>query len=653
MPKTANPRRGSGRRQTTQNAVIQNKVIQDKVIQSKAAGNSSQSRARPVSGQGSANAQATSRPGMGAMPYATGTAFRVWAPYAQAVYVAGAFNDWQATVTPLAHEGNGYWSGDVEGVQPGAPYKFVIQHNGQTLWRMDPYARDVTSSVGESVVVDPAFDWGDAQFVMPPWNELVIYEMHIGTFVDEPGGRPGTFERAMGRLSYLHALGINAIELMPPMEFAGGFSWGYNPAHLFAIEDDYGGPQSLKNFIKAAHAYGIAVIFDVVYNHLGPSDLGLWQFDGWSENDKGGIYFYNDWRSPTPWGDTRPDYGRPEVRRYLRDNALMWLEEYRADGLRWDATAYIRNVHGNDNDPAHDLPDGWGLMQWINDEINVRQPWKLSIAEDLRENPWLVRPSAEGGAGFDAQWAAHFVHPVREAIITPEDRHRDMFAVRDALIHRNHANAFERVIYTESHDEVANGKARVPEEIWPGNAGSWYSKKRSTLGAALVFTAPGIPMIFQGQEVLEDRWFSDQDPIDWMGQNQYAGIQRLYQDLIRLRRNWHNTTRGLLGQHVHVHHLNNTDKVIAFHRWQQGGPGDDVIVVVNFAERAYADYRLGLPRSGLWKVRFNSDWQGYDAAFGNHPSHDVWTDDDARDGMPVSAALTLGVYSTVILSQEA
>jgi 1,4-alpha-glucan branching enzyme len=148
------------------------------------------------------------------------------------------------------------------------------------------------------------------------------------------------------------------IEIMPAMEFAGGFSWGYNPANLFAIESDYGGPKAFKEFINAAHDSGIAVILDVVYNHFGPSDLDIWQFDGWGEEGKGGIYFYNDWRAETPWGDGRPDYGREEVRQYVRDNVLMWLHDCRVDGVRWDMTAYIRNVYGNDNDPEHDIPGG-------------------------------------------------------------------------------------------------------------------------------------------------------------------------------------------------------------------------------------------------------------------------------------------------------
>jgi 1,4-alpha-glucan branching enzyme len=588
---------------------------------------------------------------MGAIPYDGGTTFRVWAPHAERVAVAGTFNDWSADANPLASEGNGYWSADIRDAKPGDEYKYVLTSGGQALWRLDPYAREVTGSAGNSVVYRSEFDWGGERFTMPPWNELVIYELHVGTFNDTPGGQPGDLTGAIARLPYLRELGVNAIELMPPMEFAGGFSWGYNPAYLFAIEHDYGGPNAFKAFVTAAHAQGIAVIFDVVYNHFGPADLSIWQFDGWSENGKGGIYFYNDWRSTTPWGDTRPDYGRGEVRQYIRDNALLWLERFRADGLRWDATAYIRNVYGVD-DPAGDIAEGWSLMQWINGDVAARQPWKITIAEDLRGNEWLTRSIGAGGAGFGAQWDGGFVHPVRQAIIAQDDGARNMYAVRDAIVHRYGTDVFARVIYTESHDEVANGHRRVPEEIWPGNAGSWFAKKRSTIGAALALTAPGIPMIFQGQEFLEDQWFHDDDPLDWSKLERYGGIQQLYRDLIRLRRNWYDTTRGLRGQGVHVHHVNDADKLIAFRRWDAGGPRDDVIVVVNMANRGYDSYTIGFPRGGLWRVRLNSDWAGYDREFGDHPSYDTAAAPDGRDDMPYSGNLRIGPYSVVILSQD-
>ncbi len=589
--------------------------------------------------------------GMGAIPYPGGTAFRVWAPHAEQVYVVGGFNQWSTTANPLGREESGYWSVDVPGARAGDPYRYLLACGAEELWRIDPYAKEVTSSVGNAVIHDPSFDWGSQGFHMPPWNELVLYQLHIGTFNDQPGGPPGNLQGAIEKLPYLGELGINAIQIMPPMEFAGGFSWGYNPAHIFAIESDYGGADAFKEFVKAAHARGIAILFDVVYNHFGPSDLHLWRFDGWHEGSGGGIYFYQDWRAETKWGP-RPDYGRPEVRQYIRDNALTWLEEYRVDGLRWDATVYIRNARGRNDDPHLDIPDGWSLMQWINDEINARQPWKISIAEDMRDNPWLTRRTRDGGAGFDAQWDARFVHAIRNAIIPPEDDLRDMAAVYEALCHRYNGDAFSRVIYIESHDEVANGHARVPEEIWRGNAGSWASKKRSTLGAALVLTSPGIPMIFQGQELLEDEWFRDQDPIDWSKKDRYAGILQLYRDLFHLRRNVDGDTRGLCGQHVHAHHINNWDKVIAFHRWDRGGPGDSVIVVANMANRGYGSYTIGFPRPGRWRVRFNSDWEGYDPSFGNHFSYDAEASVGTRDHMPCHGNIGIGPYSVIVLSQD-
>jgi 1,4-alpha-glucan branching enzyme len=589
----------------------------------------------------------SARLGMGTILYPGGVAFRVWAPFASKVFAAGTFNQWSATANPFASEGNGYWSVEVPGAKIGDEYQFVIHHGDQVLWHKNPYASEVVNSSGNAVIHDPEFDWTGENFTMPPWNELVIYEMHVGTFNDTIRDGPGTFDEIVPKLDYLRDLGINAIEIMPVLEFPMSFSWGYNPSNPFAVESALGGPQGLHRFVKAAHAQGIAVIMDVVYNHFGPGDLDLWRFDGWSDaNHNGGIYFYDNDRSHTDWGDTRPDYGRPEVRQYLRDNALFWLNKYHLDGLRLDSVSNIGSVNGRD------LPDGWSLLQWINDEIRSTQPWKITIAEDLQNNEWITRGTGAGGAGFGSQWDAGFVHPVREAIIAQDDAGRNLHAVRDALSHRYNGDAGQRVIYTESHDEVANGHARVPEEIWPGNAGSWFSRKRSTLGAALVFTAPGIPMIFQGQEFLEDEYFRDSAPLDWEKLAAYPGIHALYRDLIRLRRNWFNQTRGLRGQHVNIHHVNNSDKVIAFHRWENGGRGDDVVIVANFANRAYDSYTLGFPRAGGWRVRFNSDWQGYSPDFDNQSGYDTSARDGARDGMQFHANVGIWPYSVLILSQD-
>ncbi|MFB2898384.1 alpha-amylase family glycosyl hydrolase [Aerosakkonemataceae cyanobacterium BLCC-F50] len=596
--------------------------------------------------------------GMGSIVFENGTAFRVWAPFAKQVDVAFYKDENQKesepqTLVELASEGNGYWSGDVEGIKPGQLYRYRLVNNSsnEVLWKIDPYAKDVTNSVGKAIVSRSDFGWTDRDFRMPDYNSLVIYELHLGTFNDTPQGEPGTLAKAIERLPYLRDLGINCINIMPTGEFAASFSWGYNPAFPFALESAYGHLDDFKHFVNTAHNHGIAVIMDCVYNHFGPSDLGdgLWRFDGWGLDKWGGIYFYNDGRAITPWGDTRPDFGRPEVRQYLRDNAIFWLDECHCDGLRLDSTS---NIWGFDNGKGWNN-DGFNLLRWISDEVKhfFKYPrHKIVIAEDWNNDGWLTKSTSQWGAGMDAEWH-WFVHSVRHELENPLDEYRNMNEIATALYARNNGDAFKRVIYTESHDETANGKTRVNRQIDPNNPESWVAKKRSTLGAAIVLTAPGIPMIWQGQEFLEVDSFSDQDPLEWDRIDRFAGIHDLYQRLCQLRRNWENNTRGLRGQHINCQLVDNLNKVIAYHRWDQGGPGDDVIVILNFSNRYWDSYRVGLPRLGTWWCRFSSDWKGYSNDFSNFGGYAVSAEYSPKDGMAYSAGFALAPYSALIYSQ--
>lgn len=226
-----------------------------------------------------------------------------------------------------------------------------------------------------------------------------------------------------------------------------------------------------------------------------------------------------------------------------------------------------------------------------------------------------------------------------------------MWQVRDAIATVYNGEHTGRVIYTESHDEVANGSARLPEEIWEGNADSWYSKKRSTLGAGLVFTTPGIPMMFQGQEFLEDGFFSDDDPLDWSKAETFSGILEMYRRMISLRRNLTGVTAGLSGPNLNIHHVNNNDKMIAFHRWDQGGVGDDVVVVANFANTTWNNYRIGFPRPGRWNVHFNSDDEAYDPEFDGYGGFDIQTQSVGWDGLAQSAIINIAPYSVLVFSQ--
>jgi len=592
---------------------------------------------------------------MGAIPHEGGTTFRVWAPHADAVFVTGTFDGWAMDRTAMAQDSDattGTWSVDVDGVAPGAEYRFTIRTRTGDLSRMDPYARLVTSSVGNGVVYDPdAFDWGPDSFTMPSWDELVIYELHVGTFATGADTR-GTFDAARRRLPYLRELGVSAVQVMPPFEFAGDISWGYNPAHLFAIESGYGGPDAFKRFIRDAHGHGIAVIVDVVFNHLGPSDLDLWRYDGWAEGDGGGIYFYDGDRAETPWGRTRPDYGRGEVRTFLRDSAMSWLEAFRCDGLRFDSTLFIRTVNGDPGDADAELTDGWSFMAWLNDEIRERQPWKITIAEDLQGDPALVTVTADGGAGFGAQWDPAFIFGVRPALVASDDADRDLTAVVAAIEGEGRGAPLTRVIYTESHDDVANGQVRVPEAIAPGAAGNWWAKKRAVLGSALVLTSPGIPMLFMGQELLAGGWFDDTVAMNWEQAVSNLGILRFHHDLIALRRARDGTTRGLRGSSVRIIRADNETKVLAMHRWMDGGPHDDTLVIANFADRTIDDLRIGFPAPGRWAVRLNTDSAVYAAEFGSHEAFDVDADGEPMDDCDQSGLVALGPYSVVVFSRE-
>jgi len=324
------------------------------------------------------------------------------------------------------------------------------------------------------------------------------------------------------------------------------------------------------------------------------------------------------------------------------------VEDYHIDGLRMDMTLYIRSVRA-DGEP--NLPDGWSLIQWINSEIREKHPNTLTIAEDLQHNDWMTKPVREGGAGYGSQWDDQFVHPIRAAVIVARDEQRSMAEVARALTHRFNVDAFQRIIYSESHDEVANGKARVPQEIDSQDPTGWYAQKRSTLAAALVFTAPGIPMLFQGQEFLEGGWFRDTVPVDWDNLDEFCGIARLYRDLIRLRLNRGGQTRGLTGQNIQLIRVDDPNKVVAFRRWMDGGPGDDVVVMANFDHNPRENFVIGFPAPGAWKLHLNSDWRGYSSNFNSFPSGDVTANPGEYDGLPAHAPVNIGPYSVLVFSQ--
>jgi 1,4-alpha-glucan branching enzyme len=595
---------------------------------------------------------------MGATPYfddsASGVTFRVWAPFASSVAVAGEFNQWSSSSTPLYPEGGGTWSADVPGAEVSQRYLFYIPSCREAPWRMDPYARGVACGVGRRAlgVISPSrVRHVDVGYAMPPWNELVIYQVNLRSLVRWRDPTPWAY--LLGRLDYLRDLGINAVELVSFGEWLADEPAPDRLLYPFAVDDAWGGRDGLRTLVNEAHLRGIAVLLNVDYSHLSGTGCDMWRFDGHASTARsGGIYVYEDRRSRTPWGETRFDYGRPQVRDYLRDNALGWLHDCFVDGLRWSSVRWIRNVEGRDGDPANDLADGWSLMQWINDRVRREQPWKISVASDMNDSEWITKDASSGGAGFDSQWSGRFAPTVRAALAEWDDASRDLPAVATAIAHTYNASANQRVVFTEAYDADTAYTRRLPECIHPGKADSWESKKRAALAAALVLTAPGIPMLLAGQEFLSWDEFHPGRGIDWSRAEQFPGFVNLHRDLIRLRRNWFDTTRGLRGDHVHVFHVDRRTNVVAFHRWDRGGPRDDVVIALNVSTQGRSGVRIGLPREGPWRVRYNGDWSGYDPDFGNWFSGDVDADRVPWDGMPMSAEVSAGPYTALVLSQD-
>jgi 1,4-alpha-glucan branching enzyme len=580
---------------------------------------------------------------VGAIVHRSGVSFRVWAPFASSVAVTGSFNDWSETA--MESEKDGYWFVKLSHAQAGQEYRYIIMNGEQRLFKNDPRALQVTTAAGNSVIVDTNFEWSDDDFEPIEVNKQVIYELHVGTFYRSDQSTIGTFDEVTEKLDYLQDLGVTTIELMPISTMSPVREWwGYTPMYIYTVEAQYGGRHKFLEFVNEAHKRGISVVLDVVYNHLGPADLDIWQFDGWSENGKGGIYFYNDWRSKTPWGETRPDFGRVEVRQYLLDNVKMWMHDCHLDGLRVDSTIFIRNAKGNNDDPANDLAEGWQLLQQINSIAHKINPAALTIAEDVAANEYIVKPQGDGGAGFGAQWELGFPGILREVLKSDDPMQINLAGICSELGRGYNGDTFQRVIYTDSHDSAANGSARLNEVIAPGKADDLFARKQSIIAAGLLLTTPGIPMLFQGQEFMENGSFNDWEGLDWARAERNQLITDAYRHLIALRKNDDQTSAGLTGRNINQIHADDTNKVIGYHRWQNGGPRDDVMVLVNFANKSHQNYELAWPRDGVWKIRFSA-WPAY-AVDGQEASVDDVT---VKDG---KGTIVMPPSSVLILSQD-
>ncbi len=625
-----------------------------------------------------------------------GATFRVWAPRASAVYLNGVFNGTPRTgQTPdllFAKDANGYWSGFLPDAAEGDTYLFYVVGPGSSGTKRDPYARELANDPATPFPICPAiirsanaYPWHDAAFRTPDFADMVVYQLHIGTYAPSAPGRASTFLDVLENIPYLAALGVNVVQPLPVYEeedspSQGYPGLGYQGADLYSPEFDYTvydaaalagylttinrllaakgfAPMTLADITPAVaqmramvdllHVYGIAVCFDVVYNHAGgwsqtydvptsvaPSgvihgdDESLYFWDRAIATNSSGAYDNNQSLYFTDQGFVGGlsfALWNADVRGFLRNNALGHLQELHADGFRYDEISMLLSMNN---------ASGWEFCKGLTEAVRAVNPRALQNAEYWpaefgAPTELMVSPVNSGGLGFDAVQHDGLRETIRSAIgqaAQGAGASVEMSGIARSLWPTGIAHSWQTVPCVENHDIVKLGEQpRVPALADGSNQRSWYARSRTRVAMALLLAAPGIPQLFMGQEFLEDKqWCPDpRSPahLIWWGGLAPAANGRatdpamadhlhFTQAAIALR----NSQPALRAEGLNVFYTSDADRVIAFQRWVPG-IGRDVVVVATLSESTWGSYQLGFPSAGRWVEVFNSD--AYDSCNAN------------------------------------
>ena len=587
-----------------------------------------------------------------------GATFRVWAPRATAVYVNGTLGGTPLTGQTddllMAIDANGYWTGYVADAREGDLYHFWVVGAGSSGYKRDPYARELATdspfpTCSCLIRSATAYPWHDSAFVTPDFSNMIIYQLHIGTYAPSAPGVASTFLDVIGKIEYLVALGINVLQPLPIDEMETDPSMGYNGADYFSpdfsyvvtdpaalakylttinlllalkgfppmsIQDITPGPAQLKALVDLCHLYGIAVAFDVVYNHAGGfmgDDQSLYFYDravNTGDNNQS-LYFTNMGLA----GGLSFALWNNDVCQFIINSASYYINEFHVDGFRYDEISALLSLNED---------SGWTFCCDLTNTLRYIKPrllqnaeyWPYEFQNYPRPAPLIVAPTASGGTGFDVLQHDGLRSAVRTAVQQAsygQSAAVDFDAIAGNLYPQGFAHGWQAVPCIENHDIVKVGQElRIPALADGSNHRSWYARSRSRFATGLLLTAPGIPQIFMGQEFMEDKQWSENPTapdtlIWWGGLNSGADPAmvnhlRFTQDLIRLRRN----QPALRCDNVNAFYVNDQDRVIAFHRWLEGA-GNDVIVVATLAESTWYNYGIGFPFPGPWAEVFNSD----------------------------------------------
>ena len=553
------------------------------------------------------------------------TRFAVWAPNASAVSVIGDFNHWRRGHTRLSprDDSSGIWEGVVEGVGPGALYKYhvVSRHGGQAVDKSDPYAfRTELPPRTASVVWNLAYEWRDAQWMQrraavnalgSPWS---IYELHLGSWrrVAEERNRFLSYrELAHAIADYVTDLGFTHVELLPVMEHPFYGSWGYQVTGYFAPTARYGSPQEFMYLVDYLHQRGLGVILDWVPSHFPADEHGLARFDGTH------LYEHADPRQGfhPEWNSSIFNYGRAEVRDFLGSSALFWLEQYHIDALRVDAVAsmlyldygrrageWIPNRFG-----GHENLEAVEFLKQLNLGAYRDHPDTQTIAEESTAWPMVSRPTYLGGLGFGLKWNLGWMHDTlkylqQDAVFRKYHHSRLTFSIWYAFS--------ENFVLPLSHDEVVHGKGSLIGRM-PGDEWQQFAGLRLLYG--YMWTHPGKKLLFMGGEFAQRREWHHEESLEWhvLQHPLHAGVQRWVRDLNHL----YQRTPALHALDFSEDGFAWVDcadaDISAITYLRMGASGPPLLVACNFTPVPRTNYRIGVPAAGYWRERLNSDASDY------------------------------------------
>ncbi|MGQ9424513.1 1,4-alpha-glucan branching protein GlgB [Gilvimarinus sp. F26214L] len=592
-----------------------------------------------------------------------GVRFSVWAPNARRVSVVGDFNQWDGRRHPMRPRNpSGVWELFVPRLQAGTFYKYeILGAHGLLPLKADPVGWQAEAAPGDSsVVMDPTpFEWHDDQWMAERQERhshhapISIYEVHASSWrrAVEAGNRSLSWQELGDLLiPYVEQLGFTHIELLPITAHPFGGSWGYQPIGMFAPQADLGSPREFAAFVDRCHQAGIGVIADWVPAHFPTDPHGLMRFDGTA------LYEHADTREGfhQDWNTLIYNMGRNEVHGFLLASALHWLEEYHLDGLRVDAVASMlyRDYSRNEGEW---IPNRYGgrenlesidFLRHLNFAVGERVPGAIVIAEESTAWPGVTQAVSEGGLGFSYKWNMGWMNDTLE-YVKQDPIHRRYH--HDKITFGLHYAFTERYILPLSHDEVVHGKGSLIGRM-PGDEWQQFANLRAYFG--FMWGHPGKKLLFMGGEFGQRSEWNHDAQVDWAALNDHLhrGVQQWVSDLNRFYRRQpalHSSDADMTG-FTWIVGDDKDNCVFAFCRNGTTESAPPVLAVSNFTPVPRDNYRVGVPRLGIWRELLNSDSELYGGSnVGN--GGDVVSVPEPSHGQSFSLRLTLPPLSTIFL----